>query len=73
MLATLLVHANQVVSADRLGDELWPDHPPDRAGANLQVRLSELRPALRSVGEADRLVMRQTLELATLSAIVRAV
>jgi DNA-binding SARP family transcriptional activator/pimeloyl-ACP methyl ester carboxylesterase len=58
VLAMLLVHANQVVSADRLAEELWPGHPADRAAANLQVRLSELRKALRSAGEADRLVTR---------------
>ena len=58
VLAMLLVHVNQVVSADRLAEELWPDHPAARAAANLQVRLSELRKALRSAGEADRLVTR---------------
>src|SRR5258708_12874115 len=54
----LLVHANQVVSADRLGDELWPGHPAEKAAASLQVRLSELRKAFRSAGEADRLATR---------------
>jgi DNA-binding SARP family transcriptional activator/pimeloyl-ACP methyl ester carboxylesterase len=58
VLAMLLAHTNQVVSADRLTDELWPGHPADRAAASLQVRLSELRRAFRSVGEADRLVTR---------------
>lgn len=56
VLAMLLVHANQVVSADRLIGELWRDQP--RAADSLQVRLSELRKALRSAGEADRLVTR---------------
>lgn len=56
VLAMLLVHANQVVSSDRLTEELWPGQP--RAADSLQVRLSELRKALRSVGEADRLVTR---------------
>ena len=58
VLAMLLVNANQVVSADWLAEELWPGHPADRAAANLQVRLWELRKALRSAGEADRLVTR---------------
>jgi DNA-binding SARP family transcriptional activator/pimeloyl-ACP methyl ester carboxylesterase len=58
VLAMLLVHANQVVSADRLTEELWPGQPADRAAASMQVRLSELRRALRSAGEADRLVTR---------------
>ena len=56
VLAVLLAHANQVVSADRLIEELWPGQPADRAADSLQVRLSELRKALRSAGEAGRLV-----------------
>jgi DNA-binding SARP family transcriptional activator/pimeloyl-ACP methyl ester carboxylesterase/class 3 adenylate cyclase len=56
VLALLLVHANQVVSCDRLIEELWPGQPAQRATDSLQVRLSELRKALRSAGEADRLV-----------------
>jgi len=58
VLALLLLNANRVVSADRLMQELWPQLAPDRAAANLQVRLSELRKALRTVGEADRLETR---------------
>ena len=55
VLAFLLMNANAVVSADRLAEELWPGLAPGRAAANLQVRLSELRKALRSAGEGDRL------------------
>jgi len=58
VLALLLVHANQVVSSDRLIEELWPGQLADKATDSLQVRLSELRKALRSAGEADRLVTR---------------
>jgi DNA-binding SARP family transcriptional activator/pimeloyl-ACP methyl ester carboxylesterase len=58
VLAMLLIEANRVVAADRLIDELWPEHGQERGAANLQVRLSELRRALRSAGEADRLVTR---------------
>ena len=58
VLAMLLMHANQVVSSDRLLEELWPGQPADKATDSLQVRLSELRRALRSAGEADRLVTR---------------
>jgi DNA-binding SARP family transcriptional activator/pimeloyl-ACP methyl ester carboxylesterase len=54
VLAMLIVHANQVVSSDRLTEELWPGQL--RAGGSLQVRLSEVRKALRLAGEADRLV-----------------
>jgi len=58
VLALLLVRANQVVSSDRLLEELWPGQPADRATDSLQVRLSELRKALRSAGEAGRLATR---------------
>jgi DNA-binding SARP family transcriptional activator/pimeloyl-ACP methyl ester carboxylesterase/class 3 adenylate cyclase len=58
VLAMLLVNANQVVSADRLAGDLWPGLDQKRAVANLQVRLAELRRALRPVGEADRLATR---------------
>ncbi len=58
VLALLLTNANTVVSAGRLADEVWPELAPERAAANLQVRLSELRKAFRSVGEADRLATR---------------
>jgi DNA-binding SARP family transcriptional activator/pimeloyl-ACP methyl ester carboxylesterase len=55
VLAFLLVNANAVVSADLLAEELWTGLALGRAAANLQVRLSELRKALRSAGEGDRL------------------
>ena len=58
VLAMLLMHANQVVPADQLIEELWPGQPADRASSSLQVRVSELRKALRSAQEADRLVTR---------------
>src|ERR1700722_3895310 len=59
VLATMLVHANRVVPADQLVDELWPKQPADKAAASLQVRLSELRKSLRSAEEGtDRLVTR---------------
>jgi len=58
VLALLLVRANQVVSSDRLVEELWPGQPSDKATDSLQVRLSELRKALRAAGEADRLATR---------------
>jgi DNA-binding SARP family transcriptional activator len=58
VLAMLLAHANQVVSAGRLSEELWPGQPADKAAASLQVRLSELRKAFRSAGEDDRLATR---------------
>ncbi len=58
VLAMLLAHTNQVVSADRLADELWQGYPADKAAASLQVRLSELRKAFRAAGEDGRLATR---------------
>src|SRR5919109_906709 len=46
LLASLLLHANEVVSRDRLSDELWGASPPDTASTALQVYVSQLRKAL---------------------------
>jgi DNA-binding SARP family transcriptional activator len=46
LLALLLTRANEVVSADRLIDELWPEGPPTTAGNALQYHVSQLRKAL---------------------------
>lgn len=50
VLAALLIEANRVVSLDRLIDALWPQQPPARASATVQVFVSNLRRAL----EPDR-------------------
>jgi DNA-binding SARP family transcriptional activator len=46
LLALLLTRANEVVSADRLIDELWPSGPPQNAANALQYHVSQLRKAL---------------------------
>ena len=46
LLAVLLLHANEVVSADRLIDELWGDAPPRTAAKSVQVLVSKLRKEL---------------------------
>ena len=46
LLAVLVVHANEVVSSDRLVDVLWGDDPPASATHSLQTLLSRLRPTL---------------------------
>ena len=46
LLTLLLLHPNEVVSADRLIDELWGEDPPERAAAALRVNVSRLRKAL---------------------------
>lgn len=52
LLALLLLHANEVVSTDRLTDELWGEEPPATAAKSIQVHVSRLR---RELGD-DRLV-----------------
>ena len=46
LLALLLLHANRVLSRDRLIDELWGDQPPATAVTSLQVYVSRLRKLL---------------------------
>ncbi|HEX4747803.1 MAG TPA: BTAD domain-containing putative transcriptional regulator [Gaiellaceae bacterium] len=48
LLAVLALKANEVVSNDRLVEELWGDDPPDAAA--LRVRVSQLRKALGDGG-----------------------
>ena len=54
VLAALLLHANEVVSTDRLIDALWGGSPPLRAGKTIQVYVSRLR----KVFAEERLVTR---------------
>jgi DNA-binding SARP family transcriptional activator/ABC-type branched-subunit amino acid transport system substrate-binding protein/DNA-binding beta-propeller fold protein YncE len=51
LLASLLLHANEVVSADRLIDELWGETPPPTAPKTLQAHVSRLRQSLN--GDED--------------------
>jgi DNA-binding SARP family transcriptional activator/CheY-like chemotaxis protein len=46
VLTSLLVRAGRVVSVEQLIDDLWPEHPPSRAAATVQVFVSNLRRAL---------------------------
>jgi predicted ATPase/DNA-binding SARP family transcriptional activator len=58
LLAVLLLHhRDEVVSADRLIDELWGEGPPATAAKSLQVHVSELR---RALGEGQPIVTRPT-------------
>src|SRR3954470_24953372 len=56
VLATLLLNANEVVSSDRLIDEVWGDDPPDGAANALQVHISGLRKALATEAAASVVV-----------------
>lgn len=46
LLGLLLIHANEVVSVDRIIDSLWPEAPPETAGNVIQVYVSRLRKVL---------------------------
>jgi DNA-binding SARP family transcriptional activator len=46
LLAVLLLHANEVVSTERLIEELWGEDSPERAAEALRVNVSRLRKAL---------------------------
>jgi DNA-binding SARP family transcriptional activator len=46
LLAYLLLHANELVSSDRLIDEIWGPEPAKTAAASLQNYISRLRKAI---------------------------
>jgi DNA-binding SARP family transcriptional activator len=54
LLAVLLLHAGQVVSADRLIDELWGEDPPQTARSVLQVYVANLRRILEPARTGGR-------------------
>src|SRR3954470_10535689 len=61
LLALLLLHPNEVVSSDRLIDDLWHESPPDTATNLLQVYVSQLRKLLepeRGSGAPEVLITR---------------
>ncbi len=60
LLAMLLIHLNQSVSAGRLTEALWGTEPPAGAEVTLRTHVSHLRRHLASVGAADVLVTRRS-------------
>src|SRR5947209_9272641 len=50
VLAVLLLHANELVSRERLIDELWGPAPPPTAKKAVNVYISQLRKALARNG-----------------------
>lgn len=62
LLAILLLRANDLVSADRLIDELWGEEPPETARNVIQVYVSQVRKVLAAgsgSGERATLETRQ--------------
>jgi len=54
VLAALLIHPGQIVSADTLIGELWRDEPPARAANLVSIYVLRLR---RLIGDADNAVL----------------
>jgi DNA-binding SARP family transcriptional activator len=50
LLAILLLHHNEVVSTDRLIDDLWGESPPETASSTLRAYVSRLRKSLDTNG-----------------------
>ena len=59
LLAILLIHAGEVVSADRLIEELWGSGLPGHPSNALQVVVSRVRKALEVSAGPSRLVTRK--------------
>jgi predicted ATPase/DNA-binding SARP family transcriptional activator len=59
LLAILLIHAGEVVSADRLIEELWGRGLPGKPSNALQVVVSRVRKALEAGAGPSRLVTRK--------------
>ena len=53
LLAVLLLHANEIVSSDRLIDDLWEGDPPPTAAKMIQNGVSQLRKLLTPDGAPD--------------------
>lgn len=58
LLVVLLLHANLVVTRERLIEELWPEADPKAANNRLKYRVSKLRSALRPTGTQGIVVTR---------------
>ena len=53
LLAALLIRPNEIVSADRLIEELWGEHPPANPHNALQAIASRLRPCTSVVSRCS--------------------
>src|SRR6516162_7381196 len=59
LLVILLLHVNEVVSRERLIDDLWGEQPPETAEASLHTYVSQLRKVLEgNSGQPKLLVTR---------------
>jgi DNA-binding SARP family transcriptional activator/pimeloyl-ACP methyl ester carboxylesterase len=58
LLAMLVVHANHVLSRDRIVEELWTGEPPPKAGGSINTHLSVLRRCVERDDGPRRLLTR---------------
>jgi DNA-binding SARP family transcriptional activator/DNA-binding beta-propeller fold protein YncE len=58
VIGALLLHPHEVVSSERLVDELWGERPPPSAGKLLQGYVSALRKALDAAGASGVIATR---------------
>ena len=58
LLALLVVHAGEVLSTDRIVDELWGAEPPPSAGKIVQNAVSSLRRSLAGSHASDAILSR---------------
>src|SRR4029077_13034688 len=59
LFAILLLHANHVVSRERLAELLWGDEPPSTADHVIEVYVSQLRRVLEPEGAPFKLLVRK--------------
>src|SRR5512141_3212589 len=52
LVVDLTLHANEVLSADRLIDDIWGEEPPETASHLLHVYVSRLRKTLEDEGQS---------------------
>ncbi len=57
LCAILLLHAGEVVSTDRLIDELWGERPPATASHSIQVYVSQLKKILNRADDAEHVLV----------------
>ena len=60
LLALFLLHANEVVSTDRLLDDLWGAEPPESGSKAVQVLVSQLRKVLQAGSGTDGVLATQS-------------
>jgi SARP family transcriptional regulator, regulator of embCAB operon len=53
LLIRLALSANEVVSQDRLIDDMWGEYPPPTAAKSLHVQVSQLRDMLHVAGDVS--------------------